>query len=237
MLLKSEQETGQLNDRWNRTNTKEREYEGLKIRRWKKEITERGQVKRDGKSIYYAIRFHAGKCSIPSSLQLAIPLFRKTLHAPYGTWRVGWMGEEELHLWSGSDSSIRSLRFVFWMNNLQDWRGYLHFSKVDPNPRFLWRNSQYPWEKRLQFPSLAHSQNSSSSFLYRISILLSLCSLIIAGFQWANFLSVHPLKAGGYLFLNEFIIFSLYVSLVAGRQAKKLEEGILGTDKNVSLVS
>lgn len=57
----------------------------MKIRRRKEKITERGQVKGDGKSIYYAIRFHAGKRSIPSSLLLTIPLFRKILHAPHGT--------------------------------------------------------------------------------------------------------------------------------------------------------
>lgn len=43
-------------------------------------------MKKEGKSIYYAIRFHAGKHSIPSSVQLTIPLFRRNSpHSPRHT--------------------------------------------------------------------------------------------------------------------------------------------------------
>lgn len=97
-------------------------------------------------------------------------------------------------------------------------KGILHSSRADPNHRrFLCRSSQYPWQKRLHFPSLAHSQHSSSALLYRSSTLLSLCSPIIAGFQWANFPSVHPLKARGSL--PEWLHYHFAVHLFGGRQA------------------
>lgn len=141
MFSKSEQKkTGQWNDRWTQNGRDVRDYEGMKIRKWEENITESGQVKREGKSIYYAIRFHAEKHSIPSSVQLTIPLFRRNSpHSPRrmkgeGGWGKGFFIPVRLHC-SFPGSSIRSLHFGFQMRNLQEWMGYLYLSRADPSPR------------------------------------------------------------------------------------------------------
>lgn len=219
-----------------------RNYEGIKIRRWEEKITERRQVKREEKSIYYAIRFHAGKHSIPSSVQLTIPLFRRNSpHSPprtkgEGGWGKGFFIPVRLHC-SFPGSSIRSLHFGFWIRNLQAWMGYLYLSRADLSPRGFWcRHSWYPWGKRLQFPSLpssAHFQPSSSMFLYRRSTLLCLHSPVIASFQWANFLPAHALTARGYLLLKALVIL-FAVHLLGGQQAgPQAWEGTVQTAKKI----
>ena len=161
-------------------------------------------MKREGKSIYYAIQFHAGKHSIPSSVQLTIPLFRRNSpHSPRHTKGEGGWGKGffippiRLHC-AVPGSSIRSLLFGFQMSNLQEWVGYLYLSRADPSPKdFLCRHSRHPWEKRLQFPSLvssAHFQPSSSMVPCRSSTSLSPHSAI-ASFQWASFPAAQPLTA------------------------------------------
>lgn len=146
------------------------------------ENNRKGTNEKREKNIYYAIRFHAGKHSIPSSLQLTIPLFRRNSpHSPQhmkGRVDGGRASSALLRLHcSFPGSSARSLHFGFGMRNLQDWMGYLYLNIDDPNPRgLLSRHSWYPTEKILQFPSVAHFQHSSSTFLYRSSTLLSVLS-------------------------------------------------------------
>lgn len=83
---------------WNQNEREVRDYEGMKIRIWEEKITERVQVKRERKRIYYAIRFHVEKHSIPSSVQLTIPLFRRNSpHSPQHTKGEGWWGKGLLH--------------------------------------------------------------------------------------------------------------------------------------------
>lgn len=79
---------------WNQNGREVRDYGGMKIRTWEEKIAETVQVKRERKSIYYAIRFHAEMHSIPSSVQLTIPLFRRNSpHYPQHTKGEAWWGE------------------------------------------------------------------------------------------------------------------------------------------------
>lgn len=156
------------------------------------ENNRKGTNEKREKNIYYAIRFHAGKHSIPSSLQLTIPLFRRNSpHSPQhmkGRVDGGRASSALLRLHcSFPGSSTRSLHFGFGMRNLPDRMGYLYLNRDEPNPRgLLCGYSRYPMKKMLQFPSLAHFQHSSSMFLYRSSTLLS-------GLSHHHHLPVHQL--------------------------------------------
>lgn len=233
--------------------TDEMEWNGRKWKKserlWRNEnremekvrITERGQVKREGKSIYYAIRFHGGKHSIPSSVQPTTPLFRRNSpHSPWskkgeGGWGKGFFLPLRLHC-SLPGSFVRSLHLGFQMRNLQEQMGFLCLSRADPSPGdFLCRHLRQPREKRLQIPSSAssaHFQPSSARFPYRSSTSLSLPSLIITSFRWANFPPAHLLTAWGHLLLKVSVILLAVHLLGSWQEGPQAWEGIIWTTTN-----
>lgn len=183
----------------------------MKIRRWEEKITERGQVKREGKSIYYAIRFHAGKHSIPSSVQLTMPLFRRNSpHPPQHMKRECEWGKGFLH---PHQAQLLFSRFfhqiiTFWIldEKLAGVNGILVLEQSQPQPqRISVQALTFPLGEKFPLASSAHFQPSSSMFLYRSSTSLSLHSPTIISFQWASFHPAHPLTAyricRGYLLL------------------------------------
>lgn len=129
-------------------------------------ITERGQVKGEGKSIYYAIRFHARRHSIPSSVQLTIPLFRR--NSPHSPWRMKGEGRWGKGIFIPPQIPLLFFRFLhqittFWVSEekLGGVKGILVLELSRPQPQGL----------SMQAPMIPLGEEAPVSFLGFLSCL------------------------------------------------------------------